>query len=212
MRWMAGMRGSRRVLRRAPAPAGWAERRGPQGGNGRGIRGIPGAALPPEPGAGAGWRPVCDAGGRLLRVSAPGRSARLAPTNNRSGWPRRSNWTTVASWFSNPPDPARRKKTVAKTALTRRLGFIQSQGVKVHMMHPAPAASRWKTMLSTFLGVIFEHPRFTPPPLFPRNPLFPASSLRQGYGRQAGTATGSCNGLYAKSKFLAASLLPCCAL
>jgi autotransporter-associated beta strand protein len=36
------------------------------------------------------------------------------------------------------------------------------------------------------------------------NPLFPASSLRRGYGRQDGPATGSFNGLHAKSKFLAA--------
>jgi hypothetical protein len=44
--------------------------------------------------------------------------------------------------------------------------------MEVHMMHPDPAASRWKTVLSTFLGVIFPHPSFTPPTPFPRLQAF----------------------------------------
>jgi hypothetical protein len=75
--------------------------------------------------------------------------------------------------------------------------------MKVRIMHPDPAACRWKAMLSTFLGVIFPHPSFTQSPLYSRNPLSPTSSLRQGYGRQAGPATGSFNGLHAKNKILA---------
>jgi hypothetical protein len=38
------------------------------------------------------------------------------------------------------------------------------------MVPPEPAASRWKTMLSTFFGVIFQHPSFTQPPIFPHKP------------------------------------------
>jgi hypothetical protein len=69
-----------------------------------------------------------------------------------------------------------------KQALTRRSGFVHSQGMKVHRMHPEPAASRWKTMLSTFLGVNFPHPGFTPRPLFFRDAgqaLAPDSTIRE---------------------------------
>jgi hypothetical protein len=42
--------------------------------------------------------------------------------------------------------------------------------MKARIMPPDPAASRWKTMLSAFLGVIFQHPGFTAP--FSRTPAF----------------------------------------
>jgi hypothetical protein len=68
------------------------------------------------------------------------------------------------------------KQTVAKIVLTRRRGFVQSQGTEVHMIHPERAVSRWKSMLSTFFGVVFPHSSLTPPTPFPR--LQPSPRLR----------------------------------
>ena len=65
--------------------------------------------------------------------------------------------------------------------------------MEIAVNSPDSAKSRRPAEHSSFQRFSFQHFSFTQIPLFPRNPLFPASGL----------ATGSLNGLNPKSKFLA---------
>ena len=66
--------------------------------------------------------------------------------------------------------------------------------MKTAVIPPYTARFRRSAEHSSFQRFSFQHLSFTQIPLFPRNPLFPAS----------GPATRSLNGLHTKSKFLAA--------
>jgi hypothetical protein len=65
--------------------------------------------------------------------------------------------------------------------------------MKTAVKSPESAVYRRAAEHSSFQRFSFQHFSFAQIPLFPRNPLFPASGL----------ATGSLNGLNPKSKFLA---------
>jgi hypothetical protein len=67
--------------------------------------------------------------------------------------------------------------------------------MKTAAISPDPAKFQRSAEHSTFQRFNFQHFSSNQAPLFPRNPLFPAS----------GPATSSFNGLHPKSKFLALS-------
>jgi hypothetical protein len=74
------------------------------------------------------------------------------------------------SWRYSSTKTNRCKNRLDKAARIRTIA-----GYEFRMMHPDPAACRWKTALSTFLGVVFPHPSFTPPTPFPQLRCDPSS-------------------------------------
>jgi hypothetical protein len=100
----------------------------------------------------------------------------------------------AASWFSNTAeDPDRiAEKPPPKEILAKRLEELRSRSKNSVINSHAPARSRRAAEHSSFQRFSFQPFSSTQIPLFPRNPLFPASGL----------ATGSLNGLNPKSKFL----------
>ena len=122
-------------------------------------------------------------------------------TRRRHGKHLKSTWTTGASWFSNTPrkehgrpacfpNPKNRRQN---EFLAKRPGKLRSRQMKTAENPPNSAKHRRPAEHSSFQRFSFQHFSFTQIPLFPRNPLFPAS----------GPANRSFNGLHLKSKFLA---------
>lgn len=122
----------------------------------------------------------------------------------------RSNWTTTASWSSNLPDSARRAQKTKinrcfKNPWHRGLGKLCSDDKTNAMKTPDCAGTRHPDGLSPFQFSDFQFFQSPLPPSTPSTPFSPTSSLRQGYGRQAGPAHRLFHGLSSKSKFLAAT-------
>ena len=88
--------------------------------------------------------------------------------------------------------PTESSKNRRQKILAKRLGELRSRPLNRVMNSHAPARSRRAAEHSSFQRFSFQPFSSTQIPLFPRNPLFPASGL----------ATGSLNGLNPKSKFL----------
>ena len=111
----------------------------------------------------------------------------MATTKAKHGRHPKSNWTTVASWFSNPPDKQEARlpgspsteKPSPKEILAKRPAELRSRQMEIGVKFSESAD--YRRGLGFFLT---ETPSTAAPkhlfrPLFPRNPLFPR--LRSGH-------------------------------
>jgi hypothetical protein len=111
----------------------------------------------------------------------------MASTKAKHGNPRKSTWTTTASWFSNTPDKQEalnnRPRSRTKVAAGRGSCTLQS-AIRDEMN------GNERLRPSNFSFLDFQHFSFyQKSPLFPRNPLFPfpdrLSSVFSALGEKA---------------------------